>query len=54
MIGCSLFSARSYRIGVEDVEGAQHGSPAYEDVLDEVESEALQAEYPDMVLSDQG
>ena len=32
----------------EDNERAQHGSPAYEDVLDEVESEALQAEYQDM------
>ena len=40
----------SYRIA-EDGEGAQHGSPAYEDVLVEVESEALQAEDQDTALS---
>ena len=35
----------SYRSG--DSERAQHGSPACEDILDEVESEALQAEHQD-------
>ena len=40
----------SYRIA-EDGEGAQHGSPASEDVLVEVDLEALQAEDQDTALS---